>query len=233
MKNNRSKMIATLSTFLILVIGTVLNGLLCYYGIFSAWIALLSSAGASACYLKICNKKDAFYYLSTIILSIGLNIGAVCLSLIILYQNKFGVPFSVASDAFGDIVTDNLNAFIINVVFCVLFSIAGIVMTSTIFKNKKSIVRENDSINNGKLVLNQGSVAEEYVKIAEFCLKNYVQFSKIEDAEVRNSKIVEFNKKFFPKFTPEIKQKVLLSLSSMKLSEEQLKAFLLLKLYLK
>lgn len=233
MKSKQSKFIATFTSFLVLAAGAIVSGMFYYYGIFSAWVALFSTVGANAFYLKCCNKKDAIYYLWMLVFAIGLNIAALCLSLIIQYQTTYGVPFDVASAAFGEIVTENLNGFIINVVFTVAFCILGIAIFKVFNKTrkeKKSHKQEGiEKINTAQ----PETVGDEYIKIADFCLKNYVQFLNIQDAKEREKKIGEFNQKFLAKFTAEIKQKVLMALSQKKLSDEQLKAFVLLKTYMK
>ena len=101
-------------------------------------MALFASAGASACYLKFYNRKNALYYLWIIILSIGLNFAAQCLSLIIIYQVAYGVPFDVACAAFGDMINENMNGFIINTVFGALFAVFGALWFVLFFRFKKS-----------------------------------------------------------------------------------------------
>ena len=233
MKSKQSKIIALFTSFLVLAVGAVVSGLLYYYGIFSAWVALFSTVGASAFYLKCCNKKDAIYYLWMLVFAIGLKIAALCLSLIIQYQTTYGVPFDVASAAFGEIVTENLNGFIINVVFTVAFCILGIAIFKLFNKTKKEKKSDKQEDIEKINTAQPETVGDEYIKIADFCLKNYVQFLNIQDAKEREKKIGEFNQKFLAKFTAEIKQKVLMALSQKKLSDEQLKAFALLKTYMK
>ena len=59
MQAKQNLTLALFTSFLVLVLGAAIWGLLYYYGIFSAWVALFATAGASACYLKFYNRKNA------------------------------------------------------------------------------------------------------------------------------------------------------------------------------
>lgn len=231
MQAKQNLTLALFTSFLVLVLGAAIWGLLYYYGVFSAWVALFASAGASACYLKFYNRKNALYYLWIIILSIGLNFAAQCLSLIIIYQVAYGVPFDVACAAFGDMINENMNGFIINTVFGALFAVFGALWFVLFFRFKKvDKTPEKQPLPQPATV---EKIGEEYVKIADFCLKNFVQFVKIQDKSVREQKIGEFQQKYLSRFNAQIKENVIKALQQKSLSGEEMVAVELLKTCMK
>ena len=239
MQNKRNTGVALITSLLIMAAGAVIAGLLYYYNVFSAWVVLIATVAAGACYRAFCLKQGTLYYIWMTILSVGLNVASICLTLIVSYQNKFGVPFDVASKAFNDMVADNLSSFIINIVFSGVFTAAGIIIVLMFNKrsqNKASQstpqVEERASESAQEQPISEQPVAEEYVKIAEFCLKNFVEFIHIQDPQLRTVEIDNFRKKYLARFDANIAQNVKAALRKKALSQEEETAFKLLDMYI-
>lgn len=229
MQSRHNIFLALLTSFLVISAGAVLYGVLYYFGVFSAWVALISSTAAFICFFRFYNKSKVLPCLWIVTLSIGLSVAALCFSLIFIYQNTYGMPFDVACSLFGDIVAENVKGFVVHLVFSVVFAVAGMLLYFAFIGMKEQ--KEQGGKESGKekpkaeaVKIEPVKVGEEYIKIADFCLNSFVAFNKIEDEAQRRQAVDAFRQKFLNRFSQEIKNNIILAINQKNLSPEQKKA---------
>lgn len=213
MKNRKNLPLALLTSFLVLILGGALWGLVYYYNIFSAWISFIAVFCAGLCYTCFYRKTNWVFYVWLIVLSVGINLAAMFISLAFKVQLVYDCTFSEALKLLPENLAYAKNAVIVDVVFSVVFTIVGVIFAfvSNKYRKEKSIKPE------GRTKVKPVPVYEESVqlntqdaalnKIANYCLKNYIELLKLEENE-RNLKMAEFDEKTISKLDAISKQTI-------------------------
>ena len=138
-------LLAFLFSFLVLVGGAVLWGVLYYYGVFTSWVSFIASFGAVALYNKFYSKIDWKVYVWVIAISLVLNTVSMFLALILAVIAEVGYTFGEAFDFIMSLFepeTEFLSAFISDMVYNVLFTLIGVIIPIVI--KKRNLKRQKE-----------------------------------------------------------------------------------------
>ena len=138
-----SLILALLTSFGVAVAGAALWGFLYTFGWFASFVAYFSAFGMVYCYRKF-YKLNWFSYVWITVLSIGLNILACYLSIIINAMIEVGCSFEIATEAFritwSEIAADVISDWIISAVFTAL----GVFSYAKYENNRKNVKTEKN-----------------------------------------------------------------------------------------
>lgn len=218
--------LALFTSFLVLVLGAVLWGLMYYFGIFSAWIAFIAVFCAGLCYSHFCKHKKALYYIWLIVWSIILNLVAMFLTLTIEVQIIEKCNFIDAIKDLPYYLDLAKKQIIIDVIFSVVFTVIGIIFVVINDKFNKKRAKVEKTVDEPKkgvtiepvVIEAPQPVAVEEVKevlaednplrkIADFCHKKYVGFAKLDDPDHNETKVA-FDAKFINKLDAKSKAEI-------------------------
>lgn len=136
--NSTSKLKAFLFSFLVMLAGAVVWGLLYYIGLFTSWVSLITGLFAVIVYFKFNPNINWVVYVWTICVSITLNFLSLFATLAVYASSGLGVSFGEGLVYVFNLISEPefMAALTSDIIYTVLFSIIGSVLTIIYFKKK-------------------------------------------------------------------------------------------------
>ncbi len=241
--------LALFTSFLVMVVGAVIWGILYYYGIFSSWVAFISTACAGLVYCCFYKKRTTIFYFWIIVMSLVLNLLSVFFTLTVFVQINNQVSVAEAFNLFGEIFAEVefKRAFLRDVLLCAGFTFIGgifLLLFYKLYPKSKKKVEEVEEVE----VKVQPKI-EEYAQdeqkprltkeeqetktVADYYVKEMAKIVSLKDNKNVQQKMSQFETKYISKMTKQMKERVLNYLLNQKYSGNELKAAKVLIIKLK
>ena len=231
-EKKQSLALALLTSFLVVVVGAALWGVLYYYGVFSAWVAFLAVFCAGLCWQRF-YKTNWVFFVWTAVWSIVLNIASMIFALIIALQIGFACSFSIAIEMFASAFSELKDAFILDCVLSIVFTAIGLLFAFLNYKFSKKKAQAKQSEVVQVAGSEQKAETNPLEKIGDFLVGRYAKIGEIENAEERETKLQELRDGYISKLDQASKEEIVKIVSGKTYSASQLVAVELLKEELK